>query len=91
MYPGYVEVLLMCLGVPAKVVDVHSSNSVKLAKVVMGGIVSEVLVVFNEELKPGDYVIVHAGMAISKISEDEVKEITELLKELEDVFTTQNS
>ena len=81
----------MCLGVPAKVVDVHSSNNIRLAKVVMGGVVSEVLVVFNEELKPGDYVIVHAGMAISKISEDEVKEVTELLKELENVFTGQDS
>ncbi|MEM0380238.1 MAG: HypC/HybG/HupF family hydrogenase formation chaperone, partial [Desulfurococcaceae archaeon] len=32
-------------------------------------------------VKPGDYVIVHAGVAIEKIDEKELKELTELLSE----------
>ena len=72
----------MCLGVPARIINIWSEEGLKYAKVDLGGAVKDVIVVTSEELKEGDYVIVHAGMAISKINEDEVKEIDDLLKEL---------
>ena len=72
----------MCLGVPAKIVKVWVEGGLRYAKVDLGGVVKDVIVVTSEDLGIGDYVIVHAGMAISKIREEEVKEITELLNEL---------
>ena len=35
-----------------------------------------------ENLDPGDYVMVHAGTAIAKISSDDIEETTELLEDL---------
>jgi len=47
----------------------------------MGGIIKEVISAIPD-LKPGEYVIVHAGVAISKINEDELEEILELFKQM---------
>lgn len=74
--------MIMCLGVPAEVKQVFERNGLRIAVVRIGGLEREVMIAFSDELKPGDYVIVHAGIAISKIEESEVKELEELLKEL---------
>lgn len=70
----------MCLGIPAEVLEVREENGVLIAKVKMGGVIREVLVALND-LKPGEYVIVHAGIVIEKINEKEMKELTTLLRE----------
>ncbi|MGM9937257.1 MAG: HypC/HybG/HupF family hydrogenase formation chaperone [Candidatus Ornithomonoglobus sp.] len=37
------------------------------------------------KIKPGDYVLVHAGLVIQKINESEAKEMTELFNTLEEL------
>lgn len=65
----------MCLAVPAKIVSIHEHT----AKVDFGGIQREVIITLIEEkLKPGDYVLVHAGFAIQKIDEKEAMSIIEI-------------
>lgn len=59
----------MCWGVPAKVIKVEGL----MAKVDFGGSIKDVLVI-NEDVKPGDLVIVHAGTIIGKIDEKEIDE-----------------
>ncbi len=72
----------MCLGIPAEVVEVNeSSEGLVTVKVRMGGVLREVISAIPD-LKPGEYVIVHAGVAISRISKEELEEIVELLKQL---------
>jgi len=70
----------LCLGVPAEVLDVREEGGVVIARVRMGGVVREVLAALPD-LKPGEYVIVHAGVAIERIREEEVKELEEILRE----------
>jgi len=70
----------LCLGVPAEVLDVRKEGGVVIARVRMGGVVREVLAALPD-LKPGEYVIVHAGVAIERIREEEVKELEEILRE----------
>ncbi len=70
----------MCLGIPAEVLSVREENGVLVARVRMGGVERDVLVAM-EDVKPGEYVIVHAGVAIEKISESEMKELSQLLRE----------
>ena len=72
----------MCLGVPAKVVELRVEDGLKYARVDLGGVIKEVIVATDDPIKVGDYVIVHAGIAISKINEDEVKELKELWSEV---------
>ncbi|HIP56977.1 MAG TPA: HypC/HybG/HupF family hydrogenase formation chaperone [Ignisphaera aggregans] len=72
----------MCLGVPAKVIEIRRDGEMRIAVVEMGGITLEVLLTLGEEVKPGDYVIVHAGIAISKIDDAELESILKLWKEV---------
>ncbi len=74
----------MCLGVPAEIIEIKDGeNGLKIARVRMGAIVKEVILgVIGEEVKPGDYVIVHAGIAISKISQEELSEILEIWNQI---------
>ncbi len=74
--------LVVCLGVPAKVIELRIEDGLKYAKVDLGGVIKEVIIATDDPIKVGDYVIVHAGIAISKIDEDEVKELKELWSEV---------
>ena len=61
----------MCWAVPAKVIEINDL----IAKVDFGGgTVREVLAATPETLSVGDYVLVHAGTAISRLSEKEFLE-----------------
>ncbi|OYT50927.1 MAG: hydrogenase assembly protein HypC [Desulfurococcales archaeon ex4484_204] len=72
----------MCLGVPARVIDTYREGSLRYARVDLGGVVRDVIVATSEDLSQGDYVIVHAGIAISKIREEEVEETLKVWEEL---------
>ena len=69
----------MCVGLPAKVKKV--SNGVAIVDVT--GAQREVSAELIEDLEPGDYVMIHAGAAIAKISASKEKE-DELLENLLD-------
>ncbi|ADC65948.1 hydrogenase assembly chaperone hypC/hupF [Ferroglobus placidus DSM 10642] len=68
----------MCLAIPAKVLEIDYP----FATVSLGGAKRKVRVDLLEEVKPGDYVLVHVGLAIQKVSEEEVREIERLWEEL---------
>jgi len=59
----------MCVGLAAKVVGLKDG----VALVDASGAKREISVELVEELMPGDYVMVHAGMAIAKIKAEEAK------------------
>ena len=65
----------MCVGLPAKVMTMKDG----MAVVDASGEVSAELI---ENLEPGDYVMVHAGIAIAKITEEDEDEAEDLLEEL---------
>ena len=68
----------MCVGLAAKVVKVKGN----IALVDASGVRRQVSAELIENLDPGDYVMVHAGTAIAKISSDDIEETTELLEDL---------
>lgn len=68
----------MCVGLAAKVVKVKGN----IALVDASGGRRQVSAELIENLDPGDYVMVHAGTAIAKISSDDIEETTELLEDL---------
>ena len=60
----------MCLGVPGRVLEVLPNElGVPSGRVEFGGIVKEVCLAFTPEVRPGEYVVVHVGFAISTIDE----------------------
>ena len=61
----------MCLGIPSKIIKIEDSRAV----VDVYGAQREIsLLVLEEPVDIGDYVIVHAGFAIQKLQEDIAKE-----------------
>ena len=66
----------MCVGLSAKVVSVKEGT----ALIDAGGAKREVSAELLEELEPGDYVMVHAGMAIAKITDNDENETDEILE-----------
>lgn len=72
----------MCLSVPARIIAINGS----LAEVSAGGAVFKAGLQMVENVKVGDYILLHAGFAIQKISEKEAAETLQLLKEMNDSF-----
>lgn len=69
----------MCLGIPAKVVQIDESQQ---GKVDYLGTKVKTNFALLEDVKIGDWVIIHAGFAISKMNEEEAKETLSLLREI---------
>jgi hydrogenase expression/formation protein HypC len=73
----------MCLGIPAKVIEVYETNGLKMAKVDFGGVIKEACMEYLPEVKLGDYTIVHVGFGLSILDEQEALETMELLKQID--------
>lgn len=68
----------MCLGVPAKVLEIRGEK----ALVDFGGITREAFITLLDDVKIGDYVMIHTGYAIEKLKPEEAEEILKMLKEV---------
>jgi len=68
----------MCLSVPAMVVRIEG----QIADVSVGGAIFRAGLQMVDNVKVGDYILLHAGFAIQKISETEAIETLNLLNEL---------
>ena len=67
----------MCLAVPSRIIEIND----KVAKVDVDGVGRETSLMLLDDVEIGDYVIVHAGFAISKVDEEAA------LQTLEDMRT----
>jgi hydrogenase expression/formation protein HypC len=77
----------MCLGIPAKVVQIDKSN---FGKVDYLGTRVKTNFELLDNLKVGDWVIIHAGFAISKLNEEEARETFSLLREMAEKEALEN-
>lgn len=68
----------MCVGLSAKVVKINNGTAVIDAD----GAKREISAQLLEDLEPGDYVMVHAGVAIAKITDEDDDETDQLMEEL---------
>ena len=68
----------MCVGLPARVVKIKEG----MALIDASGAKREASTELIDELEPGDYVMVHAGIAISKITDDDKSETDKIMEEL---------
>ncbi len=73
----------MCLAVPMRIERIDGPE----AQVEVGGVTRTVSLVLTPEARPGDYVVVHAGYAISVVDEAEAQETLRLLAEMETFYT----
>ncbi len=71
----------MCLGLPAKVVNIDGNNGI----VEMMGVTNKVSIELLENVKVGDYVLVHAGCAIQVLDEEEALRTIDIFNEIKEL------
>lgn len=67
----------MCVGLPAKVEEIDDGMAVVDAT----GARRRISVELIKDLTPGDYVMIHAGIAIAKITSEDAQETKEVMEE----------
>ncbi|WP_304252935.1 HypC/HybG/HupF family hydrogenase formation chaperone [Parabacteroides gordonii] len=73
----------MCLAIPGKIVSIDRSEpDLTIAKVDFSGIVKNICIQWVD-VAEGDYILAHAGMAISIVNAQEAEETLEDLKKLQ--------
>ena len=77
----------MCLAVPGKVVQITNDldGIFRMADVSFGGIKKQVNLSMVPDAQVDDYVLVHVGVAISVIDEEEAQKTFEYLKQMGEV------
>lgn len=75
----------MCLAIPGRIQTIDIEDPVlRSGKVDFGGVARDVNLACVPEAGVGDYVIVHVGMAISRLDEEEARQVFRYLKEMEE-------
>ena len=75
----------MCLAVPGQVRAIAGEEPLtRSARVAFGGIVKEIALAFVPEARVGDYVLVHAGVAIAVLDPEEAARTLASLDALEE-------
>ena len=74
----------MCLSIPGKLIEITNQldDTFREGKVSFDGVIKGVNLSLVPEAKIGDYVMVHVGVAISTVNEEEAQKTFELLKQL---------
>ncbi|MEN8249965.1 MAG: HypC/HybG/HupF family hydrogenase formation chaperone [Bacteroidota bacterium] len=74
----------MCLAIPGKVEEITNQldDTFRVGRVVFGDVKKEINLSMVPDAKVGDYVMVHVGVAISVVDEEEANKTFELLKQM---------
>jgi hydrogenase expression/formation protein HypC len=72
----------MCLGIPGKVLEIVDDRGTRMAVADFGGVTKTVCLAYVPEVEVGDYTIVHAGFAITKVDEQSALETLRIFTEL---------
>jgi hydrogenase expression/formation protein HypC len=72
----------MCLAVPGKIIDIYTSGGLRMGKIDFGGVLREACLESLPEAEVGEYTIVHAGFALSVLSEEDAQITLSALREI---------
>jgi len=76
----------MCLAIPGKVETITGNDSItRMGRINFGGVIKEASLAFVPEVNAGDYVIVHAGFALSVVGEVEAQQVFEYLRQMDEL------
>ena len=72
------EVIFMCVAVPLKIIEINRNRAVLESF----GVRTEADISLIDNLQPGEYVLVHAGIAITKLETEEALETIGFFREI---------
>jgi hydrogenase expression/formation protein HypC len=73
----------MCLAVPGKILKIFQNDSTKMGVVDFSGVELDVCLEAVPDAVVGSYVIVHAGFAISTLTDEEAQETLDLFDQID--------
>ena len=76
----------MCLAIPGQILSVAGDDDLsRTGRVSFGGVVKEVSLSLVPEAGVGHYVIVHVGVALSKVDEEEARQVFDYLRQMDEL------
>jgi hydrogenase expression/formation protein HypC len=76
----------MCLAVPGQIVSVSGEEPLtRIGRVSFAGVVKDVSLAYVPEATVGAYVLVHAGIALNTVDEEEAQRVFEYLKQIDEL------
>lgn len=83
----------MCLAIPGRIksIEPFKEGYMSMGKVELGGIVKEINLHLVPDAKENDYVLVHVGVAISIVDEEEAKSSLKFLEQMNELDELYNS
>jgi hydrogenase expression/formation protein HypC len=73
----------MCLGIPGRITTIFEEEGIRMGKVDFGGVLRRVCLAYVPDAQEGEYTIVHAGFAISRVDAAEAQRTLALLDEID--------
>ena len=71
------------MGIPGRIIEIRDDVGLRMGIIDFGGVRREVCLAYlDEDTRVGEYAIVHAGFAISRVHEEEARRTFELLVEM---------
>jgi hydrogenase expression/formation protein HypC len=76
----------MCLAIPGRITSLSGGDPLlRTGRVDFGGVSKEVSLAFVPEARVGEYVLVHVGFALSRVSEAEARRVFDYLDEIDEI------
>ncbi len=74
----------MCLAIPGRVIRIYEENGLLMGEVDFGGVIKPACLAYVPDIQPDAYVLVHAGFALQRLDEAEVRTFHELWQDVMD-------
>jgi len=83
----------MCLAIPGRIRSINpfQEGHMRMGRVDLGGILKEVNLQLVPDAKENDYVLVHVGVAISIVDEEEANRSLDFLRQMNELDELYNS
>ncbi len=76
----------MCLAVPGQIVSISGDEPLmRMGRVSFAGVVKDVSLAYLPEAQVGEYVLVHAGIALNTVDEEEAQRVFEYLRQIDEL------
>jgi hydrogenase expression/formation protein HypC len=72
----------MCLGIPGRILEVSEDRGTRMAVADFGGATKTICLAYLPEIGVGEYAIVHAGFAITRLDEAAALESLRIFREI---------
>lgn len=80
----------MCLGIPGRVLSI-GEDALRTSRVGFGDVIKAVSLAYVPEAEVGDYVIVHVGVAISRLDAAEAERVFSYLEQIDELMSSSES